>query len=138
MPLSFFTSFRSTVTPFLARPWAAALRLLVDPNTGAPTGIQNPNDVGPDGIWVPIDITSAQLDSPPAGMVADLNATYRLNVAPFTRYQSTGSAIVAVSGNNVVPATGIGSNIIVWAPWTVTAADRAIVQGTVHVQTMPA
>jgi hypothetical protein len=91
MAISLFKSFRSSVTPFIATGWTSALKLLVDPQTGAPVGIQSQNANGPDGIWTPIDLTAAQIAAPTALMLADLNATYRLSVAPYTRYQSDGT-----------------------------------------------
>ena len=70
MAIAIFKSFRSTITPFLPRNWFAAVQLLVDPTTGAPVGIQNFNDAGPDGIWTPVDVTAAQLEAPTAAMLA--------------------------------------------------------------------
>lgn len=105
--MSIFRSFRSTASPFLSRQWPANLKLLVDPVTGAPTGIESPNANGPDGIWTPVDLTAAQIASPTALMIADLNATYRLNVAPYTRYQSDGTTLQAVTAGGVfLPLAG--------------------------------
>lgn len=133
MAISIFKSFRSTVTPFLPRNWFAGLRLLVDPTTGAPTGILNPNDSGADGIWTPIDLTAAQVLAPTAAMIADLNATYRLNVAPYTRYFSIGTDIVGVNGNNVQGPNGLFGNMYVYAPLTITDPGGLAVEGTIHV-----
>lgn len=69
------------------------LHTLDDPVTGAPVGIESPSGNGAQGIWAPVDLTAAQIASPTAEILADLNATYRLNVAPYTRYQSDGSAL---------------------------------------------
>lgn len=93
--MSIFRSFRSTVAPFAPRRIPNDLRLLVDPVTGSPVGIQSPNANGADGIWTPVDLTAAQIAVPTADMIADLNAVYRLNVAPYTRYQSNGTTLVA-------------------------------------------
>jgi lysophospholipase L1-like esterase len=98
--MGIFHSFRSTVTPFVPRHWTASTKLLVDPITGAPTGIQNPNANGADGIWAPVDLTAAQIASPSAEMLADLNAVFRLNVAPYTRYRSDGAGLVAGANTN--------------------------------------
>ena len=95
--MTIFRSFRSTVTPFLSRKWPNNLKLLVDPITGAPTGIESVNANGPHGIWTPVDLTAAQIASPTAEMIADLNATYRLNVSPYTRYHSDGNTLVAAA-----------------------------------------
>lgn len=105
--MTIFPSFRSTVTPFVPRAWPATLRLLVDPVTGAPAGIESPNANGPNGIWTPVDLTAGQIASPSTAMIADLNATYRLNVAPYTRYQSDGTTLQAVTAGGVfLPLAG--------------------------------
>lgn len=96
--MTIFKSFQSTVTPFHSRRVPKDWSLLSDPVTGAPTGMQNPNANGADGIWTPIDLTAAQIASPTALMIADLNAVYRLNVAPYTRYYSDGLGLVAFAG----------------------------------------
>lgn len=105
--MAIFKSFRSTVAPFLSRSIPNNLKVLVDSTTGAPAGIENWNANGADGVFVPIDLTAAQIAAPTALMLADLNATYRLNVAPYTRYQSDGTSLVNLSGSAViVPASG--------------------------------
>jgi hypothetical protein len=138
MAITLFKSFRSTVTPFIPRNWFPALRLLVDPTTGAPTGIQNPNDNGADGIWTPIDLTAAQVASPAPAMLADINAVYRLNVAPYTRYYSTGALLVAFSGLTVQGPSGLNGNIIVYSPLVVSDPAGLVVEGTIHVINFPA
>lgn len=138
MAISIFRSFRSTVTPFIPRNWIANLRLLVDPTTGAPTGIQNPNDNGADGIWTPVDLSAAQVVAPTPAMIADLNATYRLNVPPYTRYVSTGTDVVGLSGNNVQGPGGLFGSMVVYAPLTVTDPAGLTVEGTIHVINFPA
>jgi hypothetical protein len=132
-----FRSFRSTITPFLSRRWNAALNLLVDPVTGAPVGIQSPNDNGADGIWTPLDISAAQVTNPTAAMMADLNATYRLNVPPYTRYQSNGLDIVALSGANIQGPGGLLGVMIAYAPVTITDPAGVSIQGTVSVRNLP-
>lgn len=129
MPI--FRSFRSTVTPFLRRVWPQNLGLLVDPITGAPCGIESPNANGADGVWTPVDITPAQAANPSALMLADLNATYRLNIPPYTRYYSDGNELAALQGTNI--ETGIQ---IWYAPVVITA--ETIIQGTVYVRNVPA
>ena len=89
-------------------------------------------------------------------MIADLNATYRLNVAPYTRYQSDGTTIVAlneeeVDGTNfqgavlqTVPAgtpqrvIGAYSYAVVYSPFTVENVAGVSVQGRLDVITRPA
>jgi hypothetical protein len=136
--MSIFRTFRSTVTPFLRRQWPNNLGLLVDPITGAPCGIESPNANGADGVWTPTDLTAAQIASPSAAMLADLNATYRLNVAPYTRYQSTGTMLVTLGATDVLPFGQDGTDVI-WAPWTISAANSPVyVVGPVYVRTLPA
>lgn len=63
--------------------------------------------VGPGGAWItvadtpaasagltPITITAGEQASPTAAMLANIWATYQLNVAPYTRYRSDGSALI--------------------------------------------
>lgn len=140
MALNNARSFLSTINPFRVGQAIGLLRVLEDPTTGAPVGVQSPRANGADGIWTPVDVTAAQVTQPSAGMLLDLNATYRLNVAPYTRYQSNGVALV-VSGAgaiDVIPATGIFGTIIIWSPFTVTTPDGVTIQGTAYVRTVPA
>jgi hypothetical protein len=133
MAIPFFKSFYSTVTPFLTGGQIIPrLRLLVDPRTGSPVGLRNPSD-GPDGIWTPIDLTAAQIAAPTAAMLADLNATFRLNVAPYTRYQSTGTALVSLDGGS-----NINTNGIIYSPWTITDPVGVNVAAEVRVIAFPA
>lgn len=152
-----FKAWLSTVNPFQPRGSLLPVRLLLDPITGAPTGIQNPNANGADGIWTPIDITAEQVDEPPAGMLADINATYRLNVAPFTRYRSNGvDALVAEGGASPdgstfpgavlktvpegAPLLTIGPNSYaeVYEPFSVQSTAGVSVQGLLVVKAAPA
>lgn len=137
MAISVFKSFQSTVTRFLATALPSNLRLLVDPTTGAPVGIQSQNAGGPDGIWVPVDITSAQLLAPPAAMLADLNATYRLSIPPYSRYHSDGVELVAITptAEFVVPA---GINELLYAPINISPPMTMLIQGQVRIQNYPA
>lgn len=138
MAISIFKSFLSTVSPFKPAGIFATRRVLTDPTTGSPVGIQNDGANGPDGIWTPIDITSAQVQSPTAAMLADLNATYRLNVAPYTRFISTGQTLVSfggTGGSDVIPSW---QNLILYAPLTITNVDGLTVYGQVRVQNYPA
>lgn len=139
MAISYFKSFRSTVTPFLRGDMLARLRLLVDPTTGAPVGIQNPHDMGPDGIFAPIDITAAQAANPTAAMLADLNATYRLNVAPYHRYYSNGQQLVGSdAGGTVQGPNGLFGTMIVWSPFIIDDPAGITIEGTVYVRSVPA
>lgn len=138
MAFSVFKSFLSTINPYRPAGIFATRRVLVDSTTGAPVGIQNDGANGPDGIWAPIDITAAQATSPTAAMLADLNATYRLNVAPYTRFVSTGQSLVSfggTGGSDVIPAW---MNTILYSPLTITAIDGLTVYGQVRVEAYPA
>lgn len=140
MALRIFKSFLSTSNPFRQGGILSNWNILVDPTTGAPVGIQNKNANGPDGIWTPIDVTAAQVTNPPASMLADINATYRLNVAPWTRYTSNGTQLVSsASGTaDVVPATGLFANMIAYSPLTIDAPDGLTVFGQLRVIAFPA
>jgi hypothetical protein len=99
-----FRSFQSTVTPFERGKSAFNFRVFQDPTTGAPTGIQSESSTGPDGIWAPVDLTAAQIAAPSDLMLADLNATFRLDEAPYTRYFSNGTALVSGGGSGNIAA----------------------------------
>ena len=132
MAVPWFRSFVSTVTPFL-RAEARTFKFLVDPITGAPAGVANWNDNGADGIWTPVDVTAAQVTTPSRAMIADLNATYRLNVAPYTRYRSDGTELIGIDGSNVQGPNGLFGNMVVYAPFTITDPDGISIRGTIHV-----
>lgn len=140
MAISIFKSFLSTINPFRQGGILANMQILTDSTTGAPVGIKNPNANGADGIWTPIDITAAQIVSPSAAMLADLNATYRLNVAPYTRYMSNGQALTALtdSGFNVQGPNGLFGTMIAYSPLTITDPGGLFVLGTVSVRSLPA
>lgn len=140
MAVPIFKSFVSTINPFRPAGIFATRRVLTDSTTGAPVGIQNDNANGADGIWAPIDITAAQVTSPSAVMLADLNATFRLNVAPYTRYRSNGSQLTSLDPgeNSLIPADGPFATVILWSPVTISDPTGMTVQGTAYVRTVPA
>ncbi len=140
MATSVFKSFLSTVTPFKPAGIFATRRVLVDPTTGAPVGIQTDSGNGPDGIWTPIDVTAAQINAPTAGMIADLNAVYRLNVAPYTRYTSDGTRLVSMtpSAQDIIPASGPFANVILYSPVNITDPAGLTVLGQARVESYPA
>ena len=137
MSLTIFSAFRSTVTSFSERLIKSTDRWLTDPVTGAIVGVQNQNANGPDARFVPVDLTAAQIASPTAAMLADIDATYRLNTAPYTRYFSDGSELVPMGiaggggGEIIVPP---GFNVTYSAPLTISGAQMLVVQGKVTVQ----
>lgn len=112
-------------------------RVLTDERSGSPVGIETPNATGPDGIWTPIDLTEAELASPSALMLADVNATYRLNVPPYTRYHSTGTDLVPIgsSGTDIVIPPGF--NQIFYDELVVSSPYELLVMGEVRVQAWP-
>jgi hypothetical protein len=133
--MAIFKSFISTVNPFRAGGIFATRRVLVDPVTGSPVGIQTDGANGPDGVWAPVDITATQVTNPPAAMLADLNATYRLNVYPYTRYTSDGTQLVVMtpSDANYIPADGPFANVLLYAPVTITDPAGMTVAGTARI-----
>lgn len=129
-----FKSWISTINPFkvtIAPP--EFLRLLVDPVTSAPMGIQTPTSNGPSGVWAPVQVTAAQVMSPPPGMVADLWATYQLNESPYTLYRSNGSYIEVMTGGSTFP--GSVTQTIPWGSvYTIAYGSYATVYATMHIQ----
>lgn len=119
-----FPSFQSTVNPFIPRDWVWGQKVLVDSQTGAPTGLQNFNGNGANGIWVPIDLTAGQIASPSAAMIADLNANYRLNVAPYTRYRSNGTTLVEVASGDISGNLTVAGTLSVEGASTFSGAVR--------------
>ena len=123
------TSFRSTTNPPVPRSIRNTDKILVDPLTGAPVGIQNQSDTGNDGQWSPVLVTAAQIANPSPLMIADTQSTFQLNVAPYTRYQSDGTELLSLgpSPDYIVPS---GFNELLYAPLTVSPPTVLIIQGT--------
>lgn len=138
MALAIFKAFRSTVTPPNERRLTDMDRIHVDPVTGAPIGMSNSSANGPAARWTPVDITVAQLNAPTAAMIADLDATYRINVPPYTRYQSDGSQLVSSGGSESEVIVPPGFNQILYAPLTIATPQELLVQGQVRVESFPA
>jgi hypothetical protein len=90
-----FRAFRSTVTPPNERNINPTDKWLVDPRTGCPVGLLNPMANGADARFTPVNLTAAQIATPTSLMLVDLDATYRLESAPYTRYMSNGTALVS-------------------------------------------
>lgn len=53
----------------------------------------------------PFELTASQIATPSAEILADVRATYRLNVAPYTRYVSNGTTLVQQTSTNAGSAT---------------------------------
>ena len=75
---------------------------LVDAQNNDLVGVRNYHGTGNDLRPLPIALTAAQIAAPSADMLAATKYTYALNVAPFTRYHSTGTALIPLS--EVFPA----------------------------------
>lgn len=134
MPLAIFKAFRSTVTPPNERKITDMDRLHVDPVTGAPIGFSNPNATGSAARWTPVDLTQAQVNAPTTAMIKDLDATFRLNVPPYTRYQSDGAQLVALGGSSETETLIMsGMTYALVAPLTISTPDELIVEGGVKV-----
>lgn len=135
MAISIFRAFRSTVTPSASRRINSNDTWLTDPTTGVVIGVQNQNANGADARFTPVDITVAQSLSPSARMLADIDATYRLNIAPYSRFISDGTQLVPLGNSSetavVVPA---GFNQLFLAPLTIATPQELIVEGGVRVQ----
>ena len=43
----------------------------------------------------PVSITAGEVAAPTAAQIANIYCTYQLNVAPYTRYRSDGTSIIA-------------------------------------------
>lgn len=156
MATGIFKSFLSTLRPWRPTSWNPSWKILADSLTGAPVGIQSQNANGPDGIWVPVDISAAQLSAPTAAMLADINATFRLDEAPYTRYQSDGNSLIPLGGGGVdgntfpgavvqtvPPGTsevviGPNSYAVVYSPFIVQNAAGVVVRGRLNVIARPA
>lgn len=132
MALPIFQSFLPTVVRWMPTGWRETYKVLTDARTGAPTGLVSQNANGPQGIWAPTPLSQDQISSPDAAMLADLNATYQLDNAPYSRYRSDGTQLVPLDGEGgqVIPP---GFNEIFFSPLEVTETHPLIVQGGVRV-----
>lgn len=132
MALPAFTTFFPTVRRWINTSWRDQYKLIVDNETGSPVGFQSQNANGPEGIWGLTPLSVAQIASPPAAILADLNATYQSDTSPYGRYRSDGSQLVSLDseGGTVIPP---GINEILFSPLVVTENHPLIVQGGVRV-----
>lgn len=132
MALPIFQSFYPTVVKWVSSAWRDSYRVITDNNTGAPIGLVSQNANGPQGIWAPTPLSTDQILSPSAAMLADLNATYQLNEAPYSRYRSDGTQLVPLDGESgiVIPP---GINEVLFSPLVVTEDRPLIVQGGIRV-----
>ena len=132
-------TFRSTTNPPVPTPIKNTQKILVDPFTGAPVGMQDQSDSGNDGMWAPVLLSAAQIAAPDPLIIADTHSTFQLNVAPYTRYQSDGTELISLAPTPeyIVPS---GFNELLYAPLTVSPPTVLIVQGigSITVITQPA
>lgn len=132
MALPAFSSFFPTVRRWINTQWRQEYKLIIDNDSGAPVGILSPNANGPEGIWAPVPLSQAQIAAPTAAMLADINATYQLNQAPYSRYRSDGSQLAPLDSESgtVVPP---GVNVVWFSPLVITeAGGPLIIEGGVR------
>lgn len=132
MAYPIFKSFFPTAVKWTPTAWRNTYKIITDDRTGAPIGLVSQNANGPEGIWAPTPLTTAQINAPSAAMLADLNATYQLNEAPYSRYRSDGSSLVPLDGEagTIIPP---GFNEILFSPLIVTEDHPLTVQGGLRV-----
>jgi hypothetical protein len=146
------SSFRSTVNPPVPRAIGPYDKWLADPATGAIVGVMNPNAGGKDTYFHPISATVDQIQNPTAEMLAMTGATFALNVAPYTRYYSTGSTLLGLGQSGDVPTGGTlllggatsmlipaGDVVVSYESLTVQESAELTIEGTIRVGgTLPA
>lgn len=133
MAIPIFQSFFPTVVKWYNTSWRNTYKVITDNNTGAPIGLTSQDANGPQGIWAPTPLSLAQIGSPSAAMLADLNATFQLNTAPYSRYRSDGTQLVPLDneGGTVIPP---GINVVYFSPLVITeAGGPLIIEGGVRV-----
>lgn len=132
MAIAMFKSFWPTARRWFPATLNPNLKLITDGDTGAPIGIQSQNANGPDGIWAPTPLTAAQVASPPAVVLADLNATFQLNESPYSRYRSNGVELLGLddTAGDVIPP---GQNWIMFSPLVVYEGRPLVIQGGLRV-----
>lgn len=132
MALPLFQSFFPTTVKWINTGWRDTFKVIVDNRTGAPIGLTSQNANGPQGIWAPTPLTAAQINAPTQAMLNDINATYQLDSAPYSRYVSDGTQLIPLGGEGgtVIPP---GQNVIYFSPLVVTEGHPLIVEGGVRV-----
>ena len=132
MSLPIFRSFMPTVVKWANSAWRKEYKVITDDRTGAPIGLVSPNANGPEGIWAPTPLSSDQIANPAPAILADLNATFQLNEAPYSRYRSDGGQLVPLdsASGTVIPP---GFNELVFSPLTVFEDSPLVVQGGLRV-----
>lgn len=89
-----------------------AVNWRIDPATQLPVGAQG---LGGTSVGLPsvVQLSAAQIAAPTAAMLADLAATYQLNVFPFTRYVSNGTVLSKVGSEGGALALSSGIHTVV-------------------------
>lgn len=130
MALPIFKSFFPTVVKWLNTSWRDTFKVIVHDQTGAPIGLVSQNANGPQGIWAPTPLSAAQIASPTPEMLQDLNATFQLNVAPYSRYYSDGTQLVPLGseGGTIIPP---GQNVMLVSPLTIFQSNPLTIEGGV-------
>jgi hypothetical protein len=141
------SSFKSTVRPAFPRAIGPFDKWLSDPVTGAIVGVMNPNSGGKDIYFSPIPVTASQIQNPTAEMLAMVDATFALDVAPYTRYYSTGDLLIGLGlsgdvdfgggamtiGGATLMVVPVGSSQFVQTTLKVQESAELIVQGQILV-----
>lgn len=132
MTIPVFQTFYPTVKKWINTAFRDSYKVIVDNQTGAPVGLVSQNANGAQGVWGLTPLSSDQINAPSAAILADLNATYQLDEAPYPRYYSDGTQLLPLSesGGTVIPP---GINEIFFSPLVVTEDHPLIVQGGVRV-----
>jgi hypothetical protein len=132
MALPLFQSFYPTAVKWNNTAFRQEYRLLTDDRTGSPVGMVSQNANGPQGIWAPTPLTSDQIANPTAAMLADINATYQLDEAPYSRYYSDGTQLLPLGegGGTIIPA---GQIQIFASPFVVYEDHPVTIQGGIRV-----
>lgn len=132
MALPIFQSFMPTAVKWFNSSWRNSYKIITDNRTGAPVGLTSQDANGPQGIWAPTPLTATQIATPSASMIADLNATFQLDTAPYSRYRSDGVQLVPMDGESgtIIPP---GINVIYFSPLVVTEGNSLTIEGGVRV-----
>lgn len=132
MALPIFQSFYPTAVKWLNSAWRDSYKVITDNRTGAPVGLVSQNANGPQGIWAPTPLTSDQVASPSQAILNDLNATYQLDTAPYSRFRSDGTQLVSLDGEGGT-AIPPGINVVYFSPLTITEGHPLVIEGGVRV-----
>jgi len=90
----------STVEPTQQEKISPWHEWLFDAKNGDLLGVKNYHSSGDDLRPLPVALTAAQIAAPTADMLAHTKLTFALDVAPFTRWRSNGTALVVISDSN--------------------------------------